>query len=885
MGSAGELWRKLTFFLRRNHYQRELREEMELHLALKREELNNDDAARRRFGNSTLIVEDSRDAWGWRWLDNATQDLSYGFRQLRRNPGIACIAILTLALGIGVNSAIFSIFNSILLRPMAVPNPDQIAVLGLEQKKSALQTNFSYPDFEDIRRQSGEVFSGLVAYKFGMEGLSVNGQGGLMWTNFVSGDFFSTLGVQPALGRLILPSEDGATPSNPVLVLGYAYWQTRFGADPHVVGRQVSVDGHPFTIAGVVPKDFHGVGVLLDTQGYIPIGMSTVMGSAKDYLQDRSDREFSIAARLKPGVTVEQGGAALRVIASRLAAQYPKTEDGLVLRLFLERYARPGPDSQGTMVTIALLFQLLSALVLVVACINVANILLVRATVRQREMAVRAALGAARRRLIRQLLTESLLLAALGGIGGVLLALWSSSALSSIQLPTEIPFLLDFHFDWIVFLFASVVAAFTGALVGIMPALRVARGDLATILHGSSRSVSGGRQMLRSALVVAQLSGSLALLIVGALFIRSFVNAQHTNLGFDPDNTVLLTLDPNQVGYDEARGREFYRKLLDRVSALPGVQSASLGFSTPMGYFNASSPVEVPGYQPTSGTSMPVIPYNLISPGYFDTMRIRLVSGRSFTDSDKKESQHVAVINESMAERFWPHENPIGRQFRSMDDDKHPIAVVGVVQNSRVTKLTGKIDPTYYVPFDQSYVSLRTLHVRTSLPQELMLAELRKEIGNLAPGISVAAGQTMRQSLDSLNGLLRFRLGAGIAAGLGGLALVLAIIGLYGVVSYAAAQRTREIGIRVALGAASREILGMVVGQGLKIVGIGLLVGVAAALTLSRLVGNFLVGVSATDPLIYAAVTALLAFVGAVACAIPAHRATHVDPVRALRVE
>ncbi|HLJ48048.1 MAG TPA: FtsX-like permease family protein [Bryobacteraceae bacterium] len=282
---------------------------------------------------------------------------------------------------------------------------------------------------------------------------------------------------------------------------------------------------------------------------------------------------------------------------------------------------------------------------------------------------------------------------------------------------------------------------------------------------------------------------------------------------------------------------------------------------------------------------MPVIQYNLISPGYFNTMGIRLLTGRGITDDDKKESQHVAVINEAMAERFWPHENPIGRQFRSMDDDKHPIAVVGVVQNSRIVKLTGPIDPSYYVSFAQSYVSLRTLHVRTRLAPEVMLAQLRKEIGDLAPGISLTAGQTMRESIDSLNGLLRFRLGAMIAAGLGGLALVLAIIGLYGVVSYAATQRTREIGIRVALGAASGEILGMVVGQGLKIVAVGLLVGIAAALAMARLVGNFLVGVSAMDPLIYVGVTALLALVAAVACAIPARRATRVDPVRALRVE
>ncbi|HLJ48047.1 MAG TPA: ABC transporter permease [Bryobacteraceae bacterium] len=572
MGRVAELGRKLAFFLRRNHYQRELREEMELHLALKHEELSSESQARKRFGNTTLLEEDSREAWGWRSIDSAIQDLSYGLRQLRRNPGIACISVLTLTLGIGVNSAIFSIFNSILLRPMAVPNPDQVAVLGLEQKKGALQNNFSYPDFEDIRRQTSGVFSGVVTYKTGMEGLSVDGQGGIMWVDFVSGDFFSTLGVQPVLGRLILPSEDGAMPSNPVLVLGYSYWQTRFGGDPHVVGKHVSVDGRPFTIVGVVPKDFHGIGVLLDTQGYIPVGMSTVMGNPKDYLQDRSDREFSIAARLKPGSNVEQGAAALRVVANRLAFQYPKTDEALVLRIFLERYARPGPESENKVVTIAALFQLLSGLVLVVACINVANILLVRATVRQREMAVRAALGAGRRRLIRQLLTESLLLAALGGIGGVLLSLWSTNALSSIQLPTPIPLLLDFHFDWTVFLFASIVAALTGALVGIVPALRVARGDLAAVLHGTSRSVSGGRQMLRSALVVAQLSGSLALLIVGALFIRSFVNAQHTSLGFDPDNVVLLTLDPNQVGYDEARGRDFYRKLLDRVTALPGVE-------------------------------------------------------------------------------------------------------------------------------------------------------------------------------------------------------------------------------------------------------------------------------------------------------------------------
>jgi predicted permease len=816
------------------------------------------------------------------------QDIKQAIRMLAKNPGLTIVGALTLALGIGANTAIFSMVNSFLFRPLPVKDAQQITVLGFQQKHGSEQSNFSIADYRDIRNQTSGVFSGLIGYQFGMDGLSVNGKPDRIMSNYVSGNFFSVLGIQPAMGRLILPSEGEVPGADPVMVLGYNYWKTHFGADAGIVGRKVSLDGHPVTIIGVAPRGFYGVYPLLDVQGYLPLGMATIEGVPNDFMTNRGLRNFAVLGRLQNGASVAKAQASLSVVAQRLAQGDPNDDEDISLQVYPETRARPNPDPDNTMVVISGLFLGLAAMVLLLACVNVANILLVRATVREREMAIRAALGAARSRLIRQLLTESVLLAFVGAVAGIILGFWGSSAVGSMPLGTDLPIHVDFGFDWRVFGYALGAAILTGLIVGMVPAIRASRGNLASILHEGGRGVVGSKHRMRSTLVVVQVAGSLTLLIIAGLFMRSLGKAQRTNLGFDPSHVVNFAMDPGEIGYSQAQGREFYKNLLERVRALPGVVSASTASSVPMGYYNNGDSIEIDGYQPPPGQPGPSAGYGAVSSDYFRTMSTPLVRGRAFTEADTPTAPSVAIVNETAAKKFWPGQDPIGRHFKMGSDQKHSLEVVGIAKDSRYQGVTGPTEAYFYVSDAQhgssSLDSLETLQVRTAGVPEAMIPQIEHVIGSLAPDLPVFDVKTMTESLDTLNGLLMFQLGAGLAAALGALGLVLAIVGVYGVVSYAASQKTHEIGIRMALGAQRASILRMIFGQGMLIVGIGLVLGLGAAFAAARVVGNFL-AVSATDPLTYASVTVLLTLVALTACYIPAYRAMRVDPMVALRYE
>jgi predicted permease len=819
-------------------------------------------------------------------MNNFIQDVRYGIRVLAKSPGFAIVAILTLALGIGANTAIFSMVDSILLRPLPVKDPQQLTVLAFQQKNGPVQNQFSLPEYRDFRSQTTDVFSGLFAYQVGMDGLSVDGQADRIMTNYVTGNFFSTLGIKPAVGRLILPSEGETLEADPVIVLGYSYWKTRFGGDSSIVGRKVTVDGHPMTVVGVAPEGFYGVYPLLNVQGYLPLGMAGINGSPSDFATNRAYRNLGVLGRLQPGKNLAQAQATLAVVGQRLSQEYPKDEKDLALQVYPELRSRPNPDPKNTLMVISGLFLGLAALVLLLACINVANILLVRATVREREMAIRAALGAGRVRLIRQLLTESVLLALAGGAAGIMLGEWGSAALASMNLQADLPLRLDFGFDWRIFAYAFSAALLTGLIVGIVPAIRASRGDLSSVLHSGGRGIVGSKHRLRNALVVAQVGGSLMLLIIAGLFTRSLAAAQKTNLGFDPSHVVNVSMDPIEIGYTDAQTRAFYKSLLERIRALPGVESASLANSVPMGYYNNGDSLVIEGQEPPAGQPAPGSLYAVISPDYFKTLSIALLSGRSFTEADDEKAQFVAIVNEALAKRFWPNQDPIGKQFRMGADANHSIQIVGVSKDSRFQGATGTIRPFLYLPFEQhsKTSSLETLQVRTAGAPSSMIPEIEHVLNSLAPDLPLFDVKTMTVALNTLNGLLIFQLGAVLAASLGMLGLVLSIVGVYGVVSYAANQRTHEIGIRIALGAQPADILKMIFRQGLLVVGIGLAVGLAAASAAARVVGNFLT-VSATDPVTYLTVSALLTFVALVACYIPARRAMRVDPMVALRYE
>jgi predicted permease len=813
------------------------------------------------------------------------QDVKYAVRMLVKSPGFAAIAILTLALGIGANTAIFSVVDSFLLRPLPVKDPGQITVLARQQKNEILSQYLSYPEYQELRQQGSSAFSDMLAYRVGLDGLSVNGHADHILTSFVTGNFFTMLGVKPFLGRLILPSEGEAPGADPVIVLGYDYWRTRFASDRNVVGKSVSVDGHAFTVVGVAPQSFHGLNSIVNMQAYMPMGMNTIEGMKNDFMADWTNSGFIVFARLKPGVSLQQGQSTLNVIARRLAEEHPQDEKDLALSVVPELLARPIVLPSNPMVAVAALFMALSALVLLLACFNVANLLLVRATVRQREMAIRAALGGTRTRLVRQLLTESLILALLGGVAGILVGEWGSSAIGSINFHMDLPVLLNFGFDWRVFAFALIAAALTGIIVGVVPALRASRSDLNEVLHEGGRTVSGAHQKLRSVLVVAEIAGSLVLLIVAALFTRSLQDAQKMNLGFDPRDVLNLTMDPNEVGYSEAQGKQFYKQLLDRARALPGVESASLALSVPMGETFTSKTIRVPGYTPPPGQAEPTVWNNYVSPEYFKTMGMLLVRGRTFTDADDEKAARVAIVNEAMAARFWPREDVIGMTFTAATDAGETFHVIGVVKNAHYLSIFEPSLPYFYLPQAQDYNSLETLQIRTAGDPESVAAEVQQEIASIAPTLPVFDVQTMNEALGSGQGFLVFRLGAALAATLGLLGLALVLVGVYGVVSYAAGQRTHEIGIRMALGAQPRDIRGMVFRQGIALVISGLIVGLLGALAASRVVGNFLVGVSAVDPVIFAGVALVLAVITLTACYVPARRAMRVDPMVALRYE
>jgi predicted permease len=814
------------------------------------------------------------------------EDVRYAIRMLTKNPGFTLAAALTLALGIGANTAIFSMVDSFLLRPLPVKDPGQIAVLAFQQKHGPLTTTFSVPDYRDLRNQTQGVFSGLIGYQFGLDGLSVEGKPDRILTNYVTGNFFSLLGLKPQLGRLIMPTEGETPGADPVLVLSYSYWKSHFGGDPRVVGRRASVDGHPVTIIGVAPKGFFGVYSILDVQGYLPLGMAGIGGYPADFMSNRENRPLSIVGRLLPSANFKQADASLGVVAQRLSQEYPDSDKDMSIQAFPELRSRPTPDPDNTLMVVSGLFLGLAVLVLLVACVNVANILLVRATLREREMAIRAALGAARSRLVRQLLTESVLLALAGGAAGILFGNWCSSLLSSVNVQTDLPFRLELGFDWRVFTYAFAAALLTGIIVGLVPAIRASRGNLSTILHEGGRGVVGGRHRLRNALVVAQVGVTLMLLIIAGLFTRSLTNAQRTNLGFGPSHILNVSMDPNEIGYSEAHGREFYKNLLERVRSLPGVESASVASSVPMGYIGNSDALSVQGYQPSAGQPAPFANYYIISPDYFKTMGIPLLRGRSFTGADDEESPYVAIVNEAMAKSYWPNTDPIGRQFKTASDSKHAIQVIGVAKDSRYNNIKGAIDPNFYVPLAQHYASnsLETLQVRALGAPEAMIPEIEHVIESLAPDLPVFDVKTMTQSLNTLNGLLFYQIGAGLAAALGMLGLVLAIVGVYGVISYAANEKTHEIGIRLALGAQRLDILRIVFGQGLLIVGIGLAAGLVCAFAASRIMEKFL-AVSPTDQATYLVVSIVLTLVALLACYIPARRAMRVDPMVALRYE
>jgi len=834
-------------------------------------------------------MEQPRDQLGVFALETAMQDLGYGFRMLTKTPALTVIVTITLGLGIGVNTAIFSVLNGWLFRPLPVPAPEQIVVLAAKQEQGT-QGKFSYPDLIDFREQA-QTFSHLFAYGFAASGLTFNGKANEFVYSAVTGNYFSGLGVRPALGRLFLPGE-GEKPGDPLLVvLGYSYWQKKFGGAQDVIGKPVLVNGHAATIVGVAPKEFHGSLFAFDMDGYLPLSAMARDSDSQGLWSDRGNRTLSVQGRLKPGASLTAARTTVNLVARRLESQYPATDAGVTVAVIPERLARPAPLVASFAPIIAGLFLGLAALVLGLACVNVVNILLARATARQREMAIRAALGARRWRLIRQMLTETLLLAFLGGIAGVLLGelaiRGSGSLLHSVTSTPNFAYRMDCSLDWRVFAYTLAAVVFAGIVVGMWPAFRASHTDVNTVLHEGGRSnlITADHHKFRGALVVAQLSGSLILLVVAGLFVRSLTHAENMFLGFEPDHVLTILLDPEQVGYDQTRTNTFYQELRERVRALPGVQSASLSTSVPMEVPAGGASVYVEGQRLAAGQEPPEASFNSVDPGYFRTLAVPLLRGRALAVSDDDKAPRVAVVNETMARQLWPGEGPVGKRFSIKSAHGPYIEVVGIAADGQYMFVSPEHKPYFYLPLAQNYGSFRSLEIRCAVPPESLILTVQQAIRNLEPDLPIIDVRTMDQVVQGLGGLFIFRLAASLAALLGFLGLVLAVVGVYGVVSFSITLRTHEIGVRMALGANRSDIVMLVSRQGFGLVSAGVMLGLAVAFLFTRAIAQLLMGVGASDPVTFALVSFLLTAVTLLACWIPARRATRVDPMVALRYE
>ncbi|MGH9702122.1 MAG: ABC transporter permease [Candidatus Acidiferrales bacterium] len=819
-------------------------------------------------------------------METFRQDIRFGSRMLWKSPGFTATVILTLALGIGANTAIFSVVNAFLFRPLPVRHADQLTVVAIQAGGQSFPAEISYPDYQEYRRQS-DAFADLGGYAISLVGLGSGGHADRVISSFVTSNYFSMLGIRPAVGRLIAPGEGDQPRTGPVVVLGNRYWKQRFGGDPNVVGRSVSVNGQPVTIIGVVPPEFQGAFTIVEMDAYFPVGLVAINPGGLAFFSDRSRRNFHVLGMLKPGISAKSAESSLAVIAQRLAREYPQDDQGQIVRVYPEKLARPTPSAGRSIPLAAIAFLVLVGLVLLVACVNVANLLLARAAARQKEMAIRVAMGAGRARLIRQLLTESILLSLGGGLGGALLGNWACRALESIRPLGNFPARFNLAFDWRVFSYIAAVALLTGIMAGLMPALRASRVDLNDTLRESGRGLigDGRRHPIRNILVIAQVAGSLILLVAAGLFTRSLARAQGIDLGFDPHNVLTIGVDPGLAGYDQPRAEAYFRELLRRAKSTPGVESASLAFTVPLNYYSTSAQVYAEGQGGAPRLKAPDASYNMISPDYFTNLRIPLLRGRAFSDADTSTSGRVAIVNQTMADLLWPGQNPIGRRFAYESATGPYLTVVGIARKGKYGELLEPPSPYFYEPMTQHYRSLHVLQLRTSVPPLSLAPSIESQARDLDPNLPLFDIQTAEEVISGVNGLFLFHAGVAFAGPLGGLGLLLAVVGLYGVVSFSATQRTHEIGVRMALGAQPGNILSLVLRQALVLIAAGVGIGILAALAVTRLLSSMLVNVSSYDPLTFASVAALLAFVALFACYLPARRAAKLDPSAALRYE
>ncbi len=814
-------------------------------------------------------------------MNSFWQDIRYSLRQLAKSPGFTVVALVSLALGIGANTTIFSWINSTLLNPIpGVAKTGELVTISLGK---TVQNPFplTYPDFVHLRDRA-QSFSGLAGYSFPTAmNLTESGKPERIWGTVVSANYFDVQGAKPILGRGFLPAEDQTPEGAPVVVIGYHFWQTHFHGSDAILGQTVSLNRHTFTVVGVAPPLFQGSLTGLRSDLWVPVVMVRQLLPNGDLIHDYHYFWLLALGRLKPGIPMEQAQQELTVLMQPMVQQYPEEHKGHETALLTPLWRGLGANAFFS--TLFPMLLAISGVVLLLTCANVANLLLVRSVARRREIAIRLSMGASRWRLLRQLLIESLLLSLAGGFIAMLVTLWTAGSLMLFVPPIDMPVALAVHTDRNVLLATLVISLVTGVIFGVLPALRATSIQPAAVLKEETKASAGGRNKARltSALVVVQISLSLLLLICAGLFIRSFVSAQQVNPGFNPERVLLASYDLFSGGYTEATGIQFNRQLIARLSALPGVEAVTLGNRVPLGLGGGSTSVKPEGYKWQPHESMEVHE-EMVGPDYLHTLQIALASGRDLTARDTETSQPVALVNRSFADRYWPNQNPLGKRIVT-DISNKTFVVVGVTRNTSVSNLDADPGPFLYLPFYQVYRPQMTVHVRTSGDPLALAATVEKTVHELNPELPLFDVTTLKTTIQIAT--VGSRIAGTFVGGFGILALLLAAVGVYGVIAYSTRQRTQELAIRLALGAESREVFRLVLGQGLRLALIGISIGLAVSLLLTRFLKDLLFGVTSTDVLTFSTVSVLLCLVALVACFVPAWRATKVDPMAALRYQ
>jgi len=819
-------------------------------------------------------------------MERLWKDVLFALRTFRRAPAFTAAAVLSLALGIGVNTAIFTLINTLFLNPLPVERASElVAVYTVDAKNASPFGNLlqvSFPNYKDFRDRN-TVFTGLAAYSFP---LAVNASIGpspeQLFCEMVTGNYFSVLGIRPARGAFFGPEDDRVPGASPVLVLSYTAWQRRFGGAADVVGRTIALNGTPFTIVGIAPDGFHGVNSLFGPDGWLPTMTygQVLPAQLRGWMDERRALVFSLAGRLTPHATIDQARANLAVIATALEKEYPLPNEGRSASLRPLTEATIFPGIREALAAGTAVLMVIVSLVLLIACSNVANLLLARATSRRQEIAVRLAMGASRARLVRQLMTESVLLGLMGGGLGLVVAVWTRNVIWSTRPPFFAQNFVDPQLDARVLLFALAVSVATGLVFGLVPALASSRTDVVTAIKDQSRAAGRPRRRfgLGNLLIIGQVALSLIALITAALFLRSSRNAAHIDPGFDIDHVAVMLVSPGQQGYDPGRAQQFFQAVSARVGAIPGVRGTSWAVNLPLfGGFSRS--VFIEGHEQDKQMAGILTLANAVDVGYFETTSIPILQGRAFTEADRAGSMPVAIINDTMAHRFWPNESPIGRRFRFYTEPEYR-EIVGVARTVKYVTLGETPQPAAYMPLRQSQNDTMVLYVRAAGDPASLLVPVQREIRRIDGNVPIQNAQLVRDVIDQ--SLWAVNLGAGLLGVFGALALTLACVGLYGVLAYSVAQRTHEIGLRMALGAGRGQVLQLVLRQGLTLVAIGVVLGLAGALGVSRLIQSLLFG-SAYDPVGFAAASVALLAVATLASFLPARRASRVDPLVALR--